>query len=329
MLADHASLGYTDEELEYLASSKFARKSLVKPRYWPSEIYSFGKCIRELTGYPSIFPLYVYSDHGVHTRHKLQPHELSNSARVHLTWSPLRAEHNKSIAGREVILIEHPWTGYRKARSYSPSPEKSGTLVFFSHHVPGYRYKNFDIDAYFEELASLEQKYHPIVICLHMHDIAAGHHKSLRKYGYPLVTAGNTLSRDFVDEFYRLVRQFAFATSQGWGSQTAYCIEMGIPYFMFGDKPGLINMSSREFPKGDVAPNALFEEKADRLFKPRTDSPTAEQLEFVSYYLGLNGGMKKDQLGEIIWREFFRSWQQWHHVPLNPIKSMLKKVMST
>jgi hypothetical protein len=147
-----------------------------------------------------------------------------------------------------------------------------------------------------------------------MHDIKAGLHKELRRHGFPLVTAGNALSTNFVDRFYDLVKDYAYATSQTWGSQVAYCVELGVPYFFMGERPELLNISDKNLPKG-VAPqywDEFHEEymrKAESLFSVPVDSVTEEQRTFVETILGFDSRLNRWQVSWILWRELFRNWR--------------------
>jgi hypothetical protein len=104
----NAHQGMTNSQLENSIILSFDKMSACQTKYWPIEIYSHGKCIRELTGYPKFLPLYVYACHGVTVRTKLQPHELDNSSKVHLTWNPIIEKAYSSSTDRNVIYCSHP-----------------------------------------------------------------------------------------------------------------------------------------------------------------------------------------------------------------------------
>jgi hypothetical protein len=290
--------------------------------YWTSELYCFGKCLRVQGIYPRALPVFVYADHGVALHSNLFPHERGNSSRVHLVFHPFKEERYRDFPDKQVLRIPHPWIYYRRSRGIRHSQLASGTLVFVPHHAPGVKWENHTTGEYFESLRRLPAKYHPIVLCLHMHDVNAGIHRELRNLGFPIVTAGNTSSVDFVDRFYELVRHFAYATSQGWGSQVAYCVELGVPYFFLGERPRLINLSSKELPVGEVRfqdeHHEKYEMRAEALFRTPLEDVSAEQREFVQSLLGLDARTSRAQLSWILWREFFRNWRNWWSVWLKP-----------
>lgn len=319
--------GMTDAELELACE---AESTGAYPwAHWTSEIYSLGKCLRFCTKYPRALPLFVYSDHGVGLHSHLFPHELKNQAKVHFTWYPVKEQRYKNLADKKVIMVVHPWISYRRMRGIKRSNHPRGTLVFFTHHVPGLEMIGHETEEYFEELRRLPDKFQPIVLCLHMSDIKEGKHKNLRRQGFPIVTAGNTLSANFVDRFYDLVTHYSYATSQVFGSQVAYCVELGVPYFFLGNRPTLINTSHTELPLGAVGYydeiHAEYSKRAQVLFGAPIDSVSAEQRTFIEYILGLDGGLARWQVSWILWREFFRNWRQWREIFTPVLAQFLRK----
>jgi len=305
-------LGYSDEYLELMASPPNVNCGESNWMFWTSELYSFGKCFRFITGYPKSLPLCVYSDHSVPLSTRLGEHELDNNSNVYLTWSIGKFQRNKHLDRKKVFLCPHPWIIYRRIKRIEREKSTKGTIVFFPHIVPGYRYE-FDVNSYIDKLNSLPDKFKPLVICLHMHDINMKYHKMLRQYGIPIVTAGHTSSVNFVDNFYELITKFSYATSPEWGSQVAYCIEIGLPYFFMGEQPICINESSNSEPLGNIRYNLDSsylenEQKAFKLFGQIEEEVTIEQKEFINSLLGLHpDALTINQLKFILWEELLKS----------------------
>jgi hypothetical protein len=330
--------GMTDSELELACED--LTKGVARWVHWTSEIYCLGKCLRFWTKYPKFLPLFVYSDHGVTLPSHLRKHELENPAKVHFTWNPMREQRYKDFSDKQVIQIIHPWISYRRLKGITRSKTTSGTLVFYAHSTNNVKWVGHDTEEYFEELRKLPNKFQPVVLCLHMHDIRAGLHKKLRHHGLPIVTAGNTLSVDFVDHFYDIVKGYSYATSQAWGSNVAYCVELGIPYFFLGKKAELFNISDKNLPEGVVPSywdscHEQYVRKTDALFSAPMDSVTNDQRVFVESILGLNSKLSREQVSRILWREFFHNWQKWYLVPMGlmlipfrmvGLEPMLKKI---
>ena len=319
--------GMSDAELE--AACRPSLSGLAPWTFWASELYSLGKCMRIFGSYPRLLPLFVYSDHGTGLHSRFYPHELANNSRVYLTFHPLKAKRYQGHSSKRVIRIQHPWIFYRRSQGLERLSETIGTLAFITHHAPGFKWEQHTTSTYFETLRSLPDKCQPVVLCLHMHDINAGLHKELRRLGFPMVTAGNTSSLAFVDNFYDLVKRFSYATSPSWGSQVAYCIELGLPYFFLGDRPRLLNLSHKEVALGEVdyqdEYHREYEKRAELLFSVRVDKVTPEQTLFVSSLLGLNSEVTRAALSWILWREFFHHWRQWWPTWLRPVWGSLRK----
>ena len=321
--------GMTDAELELACEAHSSGDT--SWIHWASEIYSFGKCLRFWTRYPKSLPLFVYSDHGVGLHTHLFPHELKNQAKVHFTWHPLKEQRYKDFADKRVIQIIHPWISYRRMRGITRSMTPTGTLVFFAHSTPNTKFEGHDTEEYFERLRQLPNKFQPVVLCLHMHEIKSGCHKKLRRYGFPIVTAGNTLSTEFVDRFYDLVKDYSYATSQIFGSYFAYCVELGVPYFTLGKSPTFINISDKNIQAGAIKrgwdeDQEEYIKKAQALFAIPVDSVTEDQRAFVESLLGFDSRLNRWQVAWILWREFFRNWRQWHTIPRFVLVALIDKL---
>jgi len=309
------SMGMTDAELERDVSHGYST-GVAPWAYWTSEVYSIGKCLRHWTKYPTFLPLFVYSDHGVALHSNLLLHELKSQAEVHLTWNQGKAHENRNLLGKEVLHIMHPWISYRRLRGIKRTENPKGTLVFFTHGTDDVQWEGHDSAEYFAELKHLPKKFQPVVLCLHMHDVNAGYHKKLRRYGLPIVTLGNPKSIYFVDRFYDLVSNYSYTTSQNWGSHVAYCVEFGVPFFYLGDRGKLINISNKNLPDGIVGPywdkdHERYEKKAESLFRKPVDSVTDEQRLFVETALGFDSQLTREQVSWVLWRNFFCCWRQW------------------
>jgi len=319
-------LGYSDKELESKVSVENCNTGLSPWVYWTSELYSVGRLYREHAYYPKILPLFFYSDHGIHTTSELAPHEQDNDSNIHFTFNPERAKRPREDK-KKIYLIQHPWIGYRKKKKYQPLTDAEGTLIFISHSTSAVEWVEKDRDGYFAELANLAEKYKPLVLCMHMHDINKKYHLEYRKYGLPIVTCGNTSSVNFVDEFYKMTIQFKYATSNSAGSQMYYCLEMGMPYFLFGETPSLLNKSDPNLPQGiykhknETAKQIHTTEQ--KLFRSMTDEVTLEQKIFVEWMLGFGSKMTRFSLSFIAWAQFLKNQKVFVKIVLKKIAKIL------
>ena len=327
------TIGMTDAELEFACKAKIIWSRVQV--YWTSEMYSFGKCLRYWAKFPRVLPLNVFSDHYVGLFSQLFSFELESQVNVHFTWHPVKERRYKNLADKKVIRIIHPWVSYRRLRGITRSKIPKGTLVFFSHSTNYLKWEGHDTEVYFEKLRELPDKFQPVVLCLHMHDINTGVHKELRRHGFPIVTVGNTNSTNFVDCFYDLVKNYAYGTSPSYGSAVAYCVELGIPYFFLGETPRIINNGDKNLPHGEVPEyydkyHEEYGNKAKELFRVPVDTVTDGQRAFVESLLGLDSQITRWQVSWILWRELFCNWHAWRvvvgNVFVRPLRRLLKLV---
>lgn len=313
-MAEKIHSGFSDDELESLCDwglRGYDRKLPYKSPhwlYWPAELYSFGRCYREWLGLPSWFPLPLYGDHGVATSGDLSPHEKNSKPKVHLTWFKDRAESLKNNSTKKILHIPHPWVVFRHRYGLKKKENAYGTLVFFSHSNTGIEIVDYDFDKYFSELELLPDEYHPLVICMHRHDVEKKYHLKMRKYGLPVISAGETSSPYFVDRFYSMISRFNFATSNSGGSELFYCEEFGVPYFIKGEQPTYVNFSHNESPLGvlksrDVV-GKLLELRRREIFSVFPPRKSAERMAFVNSVLGLD--VDESMAKKLVRNEFFK-----------------------
>jgi hypothetical protein len=308
---ESASKGFSDEKLEQLSRHSLFERGLTPWATWESENSSLGKTFRKWACYPSALPLCFCSDHGVHWESRCWPNEVDSPYETFFTWNKKKSIAMKLEHGKSSYYVPHPWVFYRKKYYGNPPPIRSGTLVYYAHSnsLSNPTYKN--LDDYMASLVRLPEKYQPICLCVSFHDIEKGTHKKLRKYGIPIVTAGSTGARDFVDRFYSLIYQFRYATSPNIGSHTYYVLEAGVPFFVFGDHPEYHLKGSDAVPDGplnlkDYGDDDDIErlEHLRLLLSQRVDTVTEEQRTIVSEYLGLDSDMTRIQAAKILWGAF-------------------------
>jgi hypothetical protein len=299
--------GMTDKELEFLACEQNANKGASLWLFPSAEVHSQGKLYRQKAFIPSFLPLNVFSDHGVSVGGLTQS-EIDSPARIHLTYN---TDKMAKLKHKKTVFIEHPWISYRKRKMYYPLKSANGTLVFISHSTICSYYKE-NKDKYFKDLKLLPEKYKPLVLCMHMHDILNGNHREYRKYGIPIVSAGHTSDINFVDRFYKIAINFKYSTSSAIGSHTYYMSEMGIPFFLYGEKPKHINISNPELNHGEIKyiDKSINEriKLAESLFMPKSDHVTYGQKLLCEKVLGLNSRLPRIVFAFILWRELFRAF---------------------
>lgn len=329
--------GLTDSELELIDQYLDDESYTVPWLFWTTELYSFGKCLREWLSWPEWLYIPVYGDHGVYEGGCLAQHEQSNPSNYHLVWSRNRYDYGGVLTKKRLLRVPHPWITYRHSKGYKPNPDRCGTLVFFPHSTMDTELSSYSLEQYMKELMELPSEYHPITLCLHRHDVFKKLYKLLRPYNIPIVSAGNTLSPFFVDRFYNLLSHFRYATSPYGGSELFYCYEFGTQFFIYGSKPEYINISDPNLPIGKLENLDITSQKSDylkmQLFRNLNPEPTAEKTDFVIAALGLDSKISLSKIRLIFVVELIRLMPYYFltnfkGTPLNYFRKIVQRILS-
>ena len=313
---ENAQSGFSDSLLENLCARP-RRKDLGFAPWatWESENSSFGRAFRTWTSYPKFLPLFVVSDHGVHWESRCWENEIQSKFNNFFTWNIKKSINMTQLHGKKAWHVPHPWVNYRRKLIGDPPENRTGTLVYFPHSNNTTSPLFDNLDEYIEGLKLLDSRFQPIVLCLMSHDVEKGLHKRLKEFGLPIVTAGNSSSVNFIDNFYGLLYQFRYATSPSsipLGSHVYYILESGVPFFLFGDgvKYQINNSISVSngiqdlYEYGDQDDVNSMEELKSLLLIPN-DVVTEEQKLRVSEYLGLNASTSSSEAARVLWRSLF------------------------
>ena len=186
----------------------------------------------------------------------------------------------------------------------------------------------FNFKKYFDELKALPSKYHPLVICVHYHDIKTREHLKLKKFGLPIISVGNSLSPYFVDRFYSIISRFNYGTSNHPGSELLYCEELGLKYFLKGNVRKKNSTTYKtEFIRNKIIKDDLNIKNVKEimlLFKKFPPKKTQRKKKFVSRFLGLNVDKKKSRVIVLncLLVELLRHI---HLLPFNLLKTFIKR----
>jgi hypothetical protein len=275
--------------------------------YWTANVYSFGKYLREYGYYPSWLPLCVYTDHGVNIQHKPFENELDSDAPTQLYHSLKSKLEWKKYSSKPCFVMYSPFVFYRIKNNVVPVVNAKGTIAFPAHSTPNIDDIS-DIHEYIKHLNQLPEEYHPISVCLHMHDINKGRHHVFIKHNIPVYTAGNCFDERFAERFYDIIKKFKYATSNIAGSYLYYCIEMGIPFFIYGNKQVYINYSDTNVSKGLYDPLEESHEyrQVHDMFSELSTIITPLQKEYVDISLGLRDGLSRGQMAWVLYSSLFK-----------------------
>jgi hypothetical protein len=167
----------------------------------------------------------------------------------------------------------------------------------------------------------LPREFKPITICLFWLDYIDPSADIYRKYGFEVVSAGvkiaNSLS--FVRNFYRILSKHKYATSNDVGSYAFYAVDLGIPFFLLGETPTVINQGQKDknISEVDRMTDHDFGRKTTNLFSTgvRTEI-SAAQRDFVRDELGVDDAISRKEMNKLFWKHFKK--QRYYLVALVP-----------
>lgn len=296
-------------QLEELCESYESGYTLTPAPYWSAEIYGFGKYIRKYGYFPSWLPLCVHTDHGPGIVQQFKS-ELTSSAPVQLFHSPESVDAWKAASNKPCFCLYSPFVFGRRVAGIERDPKAEGTIAFPGHTTIHLKDVS-NVKIYIDQLKALPAEFQPVSVCLHPTDVQKGLHNEFLAEGLDVETAGHAYDDAFSDRFYDIVKRFKYSTSNYMGSYAYYCVEMDIPFFLFGQEPEYINIDDPNVPLGNFSPYNQFDShrRSHDLFASRTTRINAEQRTFALTHLGVYHGLSRPRLAVVLYyalvRRFF------------------------
>ena len=285
----------------------FSSARLVLTPYWTAEAYSFGKYIRRYGYYPQCLPLCIYTDHGAGRLNHPYEDELNTDAPASFYHSPDSVREWKLKSKKPCYVLYSPAVFYRRTHKIEKSVSSRGTLVFPAHTTVAIE-DQCDMEEYIRQLLELPDRFQPVSACFHQHDIKKGQHKIFAKYKIPMYTAGHIGDSRFVQRFYDILRNFSYSTSNMIGSYTYYSVEMGIPFFIYGNKQIFINTLDYNITTGlfDLYRESESYRRAYDLFLGSRTEITLEQRNLVEKELGMKDGISRSKMARVLYFSFIK-----------------------
>lgn len=160
-----------------------------------TELYSVGRCIREITGYSRFFPIFLSGDHGVSLGNtRFWTSEKDNAFGAYLTSSIRKYELLKNKYNVNVIHIKHPWIAWLEYSKITKNEMGRGVLVFLPHSTIGVRYTEESFKEYLHQLNKIPKEYGQISLCISYYDINSTNLQLIYNLGFEVLTAGNPRS---------------------------------------------------------------------------------------------------------------------------------------
>lgn len=299
--------GMSEEKLSELCNSKNRHIFPKFVPFWTAEAYGFGKYIRRYGYYPKFLPLAIYNEHGVGSfTGKPFKHELKSYAPVMFYHSPESVKIWKKFSNKPCYVLYSPFVFYRRSNKIVQDEDAAGTIVFPDHTIPSMD-EISDTQAYIDQLNNLPKKFQPVSVCLHFQDIRIGRHKIYLKNNIPVYTAGNDFNF-FIERFYDILKKFKYASSNQVSSSLFYSVEMGTPFFIYGNKSENINKSDPNYAEGKLTDyeDGEFYQLLDKMFSGFECEITDEKKRLVESNLGIRDAIKRKKMAYVLYSSLFK-----------------------
>jgi hypothetical protein len=266
--------------------------------YWPNDNYGLANVLKLYSGYPVTKPLAAMVPHGVYFGDDVHPAEAGQPLPAILSYPEFRDEAYRRGTNRLVIPAASPFLYSLELLGHPGSDDRSGTIFAPSHSTAGCQMQTDWYDLA-RQLSKLDEKFHPITVCMHWYDYQQGGHRPFEKRGFRIVSAGHLHDLDFLFRVVYLLSIHRYATSNDVGSHLFYSVAAGLPYFLVSEPPSIGYMT----PDMQAAANMKGTEAAEpriaavrELFSEPTTEITPEQRACSEYYLGASRLKTPDDL---------------------------------
>lgn len=221
-------------------------------------------------------------DHGWTPLDKPLTNEDSSLTNIILVWNQRRKLIIENNTNKKALITGVPFIHWRKRNSLLKSKDATGN-VFFAAHGSKYMEIKYNVIELQQHILCLPEVYRPSVICLYWLDIERGYKELYEELGYRVITAGDPYDEKFVERLYSILCKFKYCSSNSFGTYALYALDLGIPFFIFGDKPKLVNKGDDNFETGRGEGYVEIKKKIASLFVYKEDREieiTPDQHEF-------------------------------------------------
>ena len=272
--------------------------------------YNIAEIVKDYCKYPKWLYLPFNIHHGWYASILPRIKDLSpKTYPIMLVWNKRQEYEWKKHSKLAVCSIGSPFIHYRRKKNIKQKDWAKGTVAFPSHSSRNTTVQ-YDINKYFNILQTLPESYKPITICLHHYDFTNKIKEQYEKLGIKVVSAGHVHSSSFVDNFYDILSEHKYATSNAIGTYVLYSIEMGIPFFLYGEKEKINRLIRKGNDGGSLESMRLLAEKLfsyseNELAYSQGVIITKEQKDFVLSESGVEDCIKPEELRKLLLKAFF------------------------
>lgn len=285
-------------------------------KYLDMEAYGCNQILKQYSHFPKYLPLPSHLEHGWTPLPDalVTDLEIAEEKRQMLVYSKRREIAWEKATKIPVAIMGSPFVLYRQMHKIKKKKNASGTIVFPSHSTI-FLESQFDMDEYCNKLKSLPAEFQPITICLLYPDIERSRDKFYIKNGFKVVSAGPKLrgSLEFVRNYYDILSSHKYATSNEVGTYAFYAVELGLPFFLYGEEPTVVNIGNRDKNIKSSVKTSDFQygQEAIKYFNTKPSMKISEeQSKYVACEFGLNDCLKPLEMNEVLW-ENTKSVRYW------------------
>lgn len=203
-------------------------------------LYRTKKIIRDYCKLPSFVPLIAHYQHGWLIGYPFLESDFISAKKdgLMLVFNKRHLKEWKEKTDLPAIIIGSPFCHYRRMNNITKDINAKGTIAFPAHSSTNKQIITiFDRKQYLSKLFSLPEEYHPITICSFFSDLEDWQKiKEFSEFDFKLVTAGHSWSDNFTENFYNFLKQHKYSTSNNSGSHILYSLDLGLPFFFWGEK---------------------------------------------------------------------------------------------
>lgn len=185
---------------------------------------------------------------------------------------------NYDAAGKISLLVGSAFLHCKEIENFRPSPTACGTLAFPAHSTFLVD-SACDWDSYADALLALPQRFQPVSVCLYFKELQDFAFRPFIKKGITVHCAGHLCDNMFPVNFYNILRNFKFSTSNMVGTSAYYSIDFGIPFFIYGPEAKLLNHG------GD---SSIVANKETGYFNPENSIDPELKKEFAMFSFDIN-----------------------------------------
>ena len=224
--------------------------------------YGMATAIKQYAKYPSWLPLPCWFEHAPPIINCIYPKDKRMCRNLMMVHNKKQAKLWKEQTDKEVVIMGSPFVHYRRINRIKQNPDAKGTIVYPSHSSKSGKFKViYDYKKYCDELKVLPEEFHPISICLHQASMEQGVAKYFEEQGFNVLCAGEITDPEFIKNSYGILKKHKYATSNTLTTAAFIAVEMGLPFFIYGEGPFVENtMLAEGQPLGNYKMNILFSE---------------------------------------------------------------------